>query len=42
MTLQRTMKLYRLPDVSKNVLQVFEAVTLTEAFNVEKSYLQES
>lgn len=42
MTLQRTMKLYRLPDVSKNVLQVFEAMTLAKAFNVGKSYLQES
>lgn len=36
------MKLYRLPDVSKNVLQFLEAVTLTEAFNIEKSYFQES
>ena len=41
MTLQRTMKLYRLPDVSKNDVQFFEAVT-TDAFNAEKNYLQES
>lgn len=41
MTLQRTMKLYRLPDVSKNDLQFFKAVT-TEAFHVEKNYLQET
>lgn len=41
MTLQRTMKLYRLPDVSKNDLQFFEAVT-TDAFNAEKNYLQAS
>lgn len=41
MTLQRTMKLYRLPDVSKNVLEFFEAVT-AKAFNVEKDYLPES
>lgn len=41
MTLQRTMKLYRLPDVSRNNLQFFKTV-MTETFNVEKNYLQES
>ncbi|ELW47409.1 Glycylpeptide N-tetradecanoyltransferase 2 [Tupaia chinensis] len=39
MTLQRTMKLYRLPDVSNDDVRFFEAVT-TKAFNAKKNYLQ--